>query len=63
MTIRENNFRLNDVSGKWRSAKYQFDEMTFRENDVARLSSHLLITAAWFTMIWQQRKTLNSKDI
>ena len=28
-TIRENDFRLNDVSGKWRSAKYQFDNMEF----------------------------------
>ena len=29
MTIRENNFQLNDVSEKWRSAKYRFDKMTF----------------------------------
>ena len=27
MIIRENNFRLNDVSGKRRSAKYRFDKM------------------------------------
>ena len=29
MTIRENDFWLNDVSGKLRSAKYRFDKMTF----------------------------------
>ena len=29
MTILENDFQLNDVSGKWRSAKYRFNKMTF----------------------------------
>ena len=52
MTIRENDFRLNDVSEipirpiDIRrcdvSAKRRFDEMTFRENDVAPFDSIII---------------------
>ena len=40
MTIRENDFRLNDVSGKWRSSKYRFDEVTF---DIIFIVSAILL--------------------